>query len=98
MRAIRFWQTLHFRLSLSFVGLLLLFGAAYYLWVDATVLSPDSGPGEDEFYDRAGRSELDSLVRGVPPAASPGRAGRVFSRCAWYRRAAGKPRGRTFGI
>lgn len=69
MRAIRFWQTLHFRLSLSFVGLLLLFGTAYYLWVDATVLSPDSAPGEDEFYDRAGRAELDSLVRGVPPAA-----------------------------
>lgn len=69
MRAIRFWQTLHFRLSLSFVGLLLLFGAAYYLWVDATVLSPDSAPGEDEFYDHAGRAELDSLVRRVPPAA-----------------------------
>ncbi len=60
-----FTRSLHFRLSITFVGLLALVAAGYYFWVNATVFEVDRVPGEDEYFDKTGKAEIDSLARGL---------------------------------
>ncbi len=62
----RFTRSLYFRISSLFLGLLALFAVGYYFWIDNTVFRTDSVPGEDEWYDRIARTEVDSLARLLP--------------------------------
>ncbi len=63
----RFTKTLHFRLSLLFLGLLALLAVVYILWVEATVLKVHEAPGAEEWYERIARTEIDSLAALVAP-------------------------------
>jgi signal transduction histidine kinase len=62
----RFTRSLHFRISALFLGLMALFAVGYYFWIDNTVFKTDSVPGQDTWYDRIGKTEIDSLARLLP--------------------------------
>ncbi len=62
----RFTRSLHFRISALFLGLMALFAVGYYFWIDNTVFKADSVPGEDAWYDKIARTEIDSLARLLP--------------------------------
>ncbi len=63
----RFFRTLHFRLSAVFLLLLAAGAAGYYFWVDATVFSVDTVPGEDRWYDDLAKGEIDSMALVLTP-------------------------------
>ena len=67
MRLPRFTQTLHFRISAVFLGLLALFSAGYYFWINRTVLAEDTVPGQETWYHKTAKVEIDSLARSLPP-------------------------------
>jgi len=62
MKLPHFFKTLHFRISALFLLLLVLSAAGYYLWINATVFSVDTEPGENQWYDELAEAELDSLA------------------------------------
>ncbi|MFH1842682.1 MAG: HAMP domain-containing sensor histidine kinase [bacterium] len=67
MKQPRFTRTLHFRLSAMFLLLLAIAASGYYIWIQATVLRYEQAPGEDEFYARLAKTQLDSLAGLLTP-------------------------------
>jgi len=62
MKMPRFTSTLHFRISALFLFLLALSAGAWWLWLNATILSPDLDDAEAQWYDERAEGELDELA------------------------------------
>jgi len=61
---------LHFRVPALFLGLLVVVGATYYVWMERTVFAPPrQDPAEEYWYDELADAELDSLARAVAGVA-----------------------------
>lgn len=59
----RLTDSLHFRLSALFMGLIALLAIGYYFWINSTVFRVERAPGEEKWYDELVHAELDSLAR-----------------------------------
>ena len=57
-----FHKTLHFRITVLFLALLLLLFVGYYKWVNRTIYEVTWAPGEQEWYDDRQDTEMDSLA------------------------------------
>jgi signal transduction histidine kinase len=74
----RFLNTLHVRVTALFLGLLVVVGAVYYVWMQHTVFAPPyQDPAEAHWYRELAGAEIDSLARvaaamidGLPPVGA----------------------------
>jgi signal transduction histidine kinase len=57
-----FHKTLHFRITVLFLALLLLLFVGYYKWVNRTIYEVSWAPGEQEWYEETKDAEMDSLA------------------------------------
>jgi len=62
-----FTKTLHFRITTALLVLLGISAGAFWLWIDATVYSPELAQGEETWYEDLAEGELDSLASLVGP-------------------------------
>jgi signal transduction histidine kinase len=67
----RFISSLHVRVTALFLGLLVLVGGVYYVWMDRTVFAPpEQDAAEEYWYAELADAEIDSiagLARGLTP-------------------------------
>lgn len=82
MRLPAFTNTLHFRLSALFLVLLSASGVAFWLWINATILSRDVAEEEETWYDEVAEGELDSLA--LVLGERFGQTGELYSGLADY--------------
>ena len=58
----RFTRTLHFRISALFLLMLAVVAGGFYLWLNATIFSPNLAEDESNWYENLAEAELDKAM------------------------------------
>ena len=83
MRGTGLVTSLHFRITAAFVLLVVLGGAAYYLWIEQSLYEVYDDEAERTWYEELAADELDSLATSLAPLAGEPQRIRDALRAYW---------------